>query len=506
MSRTKNWQIISLLRGEAAASPEASGSPAAVREARIFEHILENLPLYYSDGDLIAGDFGWRQEDEGSLSRFFVSSGSSSRQNSPAAASPEEELSRDFHCFGGFTSAHTCIDYEKLINVGIAGIIDEISKCRSRAGKQEGNYLEAMGITMDALLKYAARFAGLLQQRLSENDAHSGLLNELIGICSRMPCRPAGNFHEALQSIWFVHSLVGVSEYSDASISLGRFDQYLYPFYRKSLESGCSESDLEKILHGFFAKLNRYGDAACTVNLGGTDKHGEDLCNPLTEMIIRIVAANNFASPILAARIHHGVPQNIFDQLTVPELFIKGQPTFYGEIACRKALAKRGVPEAKLDKWAANSCMGLVIQGCEISDMWGGVINFLLPLELALNKGAPLMKAVPIKLLTEPGSSFNDFESLRLKFLEYLREITAYCIRNNRIHTGKALQERPNPFLSSFLDKCIERGLDRLGGGAEFYTVIVEAFGLINASDALLAIDFLVFKKNKYTLDDLICA
>lgn len=508
MSRNKNWQIISFLRREGAASPESAVSAAPIREARVFEYILGNLPLHYFDGDLIAGDFGWREEDDSKLRRFFASSENNPTGNPPPVISPEEELKRNFHCFGGYTSAHTCIDYEKLINIGIEGIIREISESKNAAGEHEGIYLAAMEITMEALLKYARRFTAMLEKKLTDtkDENQAILLKKLIGICGRTPSRPAAYFHEALQSIWFVHSLIGISEYSDASISLGRFDQYLYPFYRKSIEAGNSEGDLEKILKDFFIKLNRYGDAACSVNLGGIGKHGEDLCNPLTAMIIRVVSANNFASPILAARIHPGIPQDIFDQLTTHELFIKGQPTFYGENACRKALGTRGVQKDEIDNWAANSCMGLVIQGSEISDMWGSVINFLLPLELTLNNGCPFEKTLPIMLHTQPCDEFGDSKSLMYKFLEYLRELTGYCIRNNRLHTEKALQERPNPFLSSFLNKCIERGKDRLGGGVEHYTVIVEAFGLINAADALFAIDSLVFKEKKYSLANLLCA
>lgn len=508
MSRNKNWQIIRFLRREAEGSTESAAMPAAIREAMIFEYILENLPLYYCDADLLAGDFGWRAQDDNALNRFFPEPEKKPSNTTKHPISPEEELKRDFHCFGGFTSAHTCIDYEKLISVGIDGIIDEISMQRNKADGQERNYLTAMEITMKALLKYAERFAKLLEETHAErkNDSQAKSSENLAGICKRMPARPAGNFHEALQSIWFVHSLIGISEYSDASISLGRLDQYLYPFYRKSIEAGCCEKDLERILKDFFIKLNRYGDAACSVNLGGLGKYGEDLCNPLTEMIIRVFSANNFASPILAARIHPGFPQNIFDRLTVPELFIKGQPTFYGEIPCRRALERRGVPENEMNNWAANSCMGLVIQGSEISDMWGSVVNFLLPLELALNNGHPFAKALPIKLHTRACEQFGDFKSLLRNFLEYVRELTGYCISNNRLHTENALRERPNPFLSSFLNKCIERGKDRLGGGVEHYTVIVEAFGLINAADALFAVDSLVFKEKRYSLANLVCA
>jgi len=507
--RMKNHKIISFLRQEFLRSAQRSALPAAIREARTFEYILENIPLYYHDGEWIAGDFGWRKADEESLRHYFISPDPSAAEAAPTTRSPEEELLQEFHCFGAYSPGHTCIDYQKLITVGIAGILKEISGRQIEAGsKEEGTYLEAMKIAMEALLKYVGRVVELLEQCLvdTQSEYRAKLLKELIRICRKVPCQPAADFHEALQSIWFVHSLIGISEYCDASISLGRFEQYLYPFYLRSIESGDSAAGLENILCEFFVKLNRYGDAACTVNLGGVDKEGKDLCNPLTEMVVKVFAAHQFASPILALRVHPRIPQNIFDQLTDPALLIKGQPTFYGESSCRNALVKRGVPLNEVDNWAANSCMGLVIPGAEISDMWGGVVNFLLPLELAVNQGKPFIKTLPIHWPVPFSGPIENFECLRRLFLEYLKALTNYCIRNNQIQAEKTRQEYPNPFLSSFLNKCIERGLDRLGGGVEYYTVIVEAFGLINVSDALLAIHRLVFKEKKYSLADLVCA
>ncbi len=505
-NRAKNWEIISFLRADFLNSHEASGLGPAMREARAFEHILENIPLYYCDGELIAGDFGWHDGGGTDMARLLDDAKKISGTGEARTPSPEEKLFQEFHCFGGYTPAHTCVDYGKLLSLGVEGIVAEIKARQAKVRSPESYYLEAMSISLEALLKYSVRTAQLLEDTLSAGKVAPESLARMAAICRKVPRLPASDFREALQSVWLLHSTIGISEYSDASISLGSFDQYMLPFFRKSLEAGTCMAEMEELLRHFFVKLNRYGDAACTVNLGGMDKDGNDLCNPLTEMIIRVFCKGNYASPILAARIHRRTPQKIFDSLTVPELFARGQPTFYGEIPCRKALAARGVPADRIEGWAANSCMGLVIQGAEVSDMWGAVVNFLLPLELALNEGSPFFKPLPIRLKTRPAAKFAKFADLRAKFMEYLSEITDYCIANNRIATEKARQERPNPFISSFLDSCIERGQDRLSGGIEFHTVIVEAFGLINAADALSAVERLVFRERKYSLPELLAA
>lgn len=483
-----NMHVVRCLRIEALAVAGIAQASAPVRESKAFAHVLENMPVFLIVGDQIVGDWGWREEAAQCLGSRFPPPAAA-----PAApaATVESRMHAFFHCFGGYSPAHTCIDYATLLNLGLDGIVAAI---QSAGG---GEYRQAMIASVQALQRLIARY-----ERLLEASGQGGLASA----CAHLVHDRPRTFQEALQLVWFAHLAIGISEGSDASISLGRFDQYALPFYRQDLADGISESELERQFSALVDKLNRYGDAACALNLGGLDEDGRDQCNDLTRLVIRVCKAGRQPAPILTARIHPDFPLDVFDSLIDPALFAIGQPTFYSELNCRAALRERGVPEGDVRRWAVNSCMGLVVEGREVSNMWGAVINFLLPLELALNGGRPFHKEMPFELKTQPVQRPRDFAELQTVFLDYLREITDGCLAASRACTERVRRERPNPYVSAFLGSCAERGQDRLDGGADYCVAIVEAFGLVNAADALYAVKTLVFERRSHALAELVDA
>lgn len=301
-----------------------------------------------------------------------------------------------------------------------------------------------------------------------------------------------------------MHLGVAISEHSGASLSLGRLDQYLYPLFEADRQSGMPEAEIEAALADLFRALNTMGDPACTINLGGEDSAGADMLNPLSMMIVKVAKGLHLPSPLLAARVHDGLSDEAFDVLTDPGLLEMGQPTFYGEQPCRRALLRRGVPGDDVHQWAANSCMGLMMPGQEWSNMWGSVINVLLPLELALNHGQPFLHEIPITLTTRTPRRPDTFEELFETAAAYMAELVDLYIAHTAARTERRGGERPNPFVSALLDDCIERGRDRLLAGCRYHTVIVEAFGLVNASDALLAVRRLAFEQQRYSLEAMV--
>jgi formate C-acetyltransferase len=484
--------------------------PRPIHEARIFADIMATLPVDIPPDTTLAGDV------KGTWQSLSVPAGISDAIDSwcqsendldqPHTPTPAELLASEFNCFGGYTPTHTTIDYARVIDVGFNGILQHIARERDWADVHERSILEAMEISLNAVAEWAERYAVLASMQAEQaNTPQERKRLELISeSCRSVPIQPAQTFHQALQSIWFCHVATGISEYCTSSISLGRLDQYLFPLFLKSLSSGETEDDLEKSLSDLFRKLNGFGDAACAVNLGGVDQDGSDLYNPLSEMIIRTAKKLRLPSPILAAHVHSEIPDAVVNQLVDPTLFAIGQPTFYGESSCQEALVKRGVSKARVHQWAANSCMGLMMPGQEISDMWGSLVHMLLPLELATNQGKPYKGELPIPIARHSGDTWDNIDDLVRAVFSYTEEILDFCIQRNREATQQHGINRPNAFLSAMIKDCIERGLDRALGGARYHTVVVESFGLINVSDALVAIDDLVFRKKRYTLAQMV--
>jgi len=490
--------------------------------------VLLGLPIGIRDGDVLAGDFG---PEWGEVAGPAASTSPPPVAATPGPPSPRDLLRDRFHIFGGYTPAHTTLDYGRLVTEGLEAIIRRAREQPPRRPDAHRAMRESMAVALAAVCEWAERYGALAEQQAARSpEADRQRLERVARACRRVPRLPARDFHEALQAVWLLHAAVGISELCQSSLSLGCLDQYLLPFHQ-----ACGEPALARAsLRDLFGKLNRYGDAACALNLGGAGPDGQDLFNPLSALIVEIVSELRQPAPLLAARVHAQTPQAVLDALCTPVLAALGQPTFYGEESGLETLRRRGVPAESLRRWCANSCMGLYMPGEEISDMWGGVVNLLVPLELALNGGRPLRQELPIALAAQPvlrparaergisagrGRVAEDpgsrggpdlpaseppppasLAELEAVLLDYTRAFVDLVVEHNRESTTWYARERPNPFLSAVTADCLERGLDRAGGGARYHTVVIEGFGLVNAADALTAIDRVVFRSGRYTL------
>ena len=511
MTEPNLWLLVAALRTEALRDPALAGAAPARREGEVFAHVLEHLPIGIAPGARLAGEFGWALCTDAEWARWRPADEASAAPAPVAAApSPLELLSGRFNCHpsdGG--SAHTTVDYGRVVAEGLAGILAQIEARLPDCPEAQREYLHGMQAALRGVVRWAERYAELAEALAAEAELPSDRerLLRIARHCRQVPGLPARSFAEALQGIWLAHLAVGLSEGTGSSLSLGRLDQYLLPLYTRDLEGGVSQEDLEAALAEFFRALNSFfGDAACAVNLGGADAEGRSQFNPLTRTIVEVAGRLRLPAPVLAARIGRELPQAAFDLYCDPALFEIGQPSFYGEEACVAALLRRGVPAEEVHGWAVNSCMGLMMPGQEWSNMWGTVVNVLLPLELALNGGRPFAHELPVALATEAAAQYRGFEELFGAVCAYTDELVELLISQTARDTERRGREAPNPFVSELLVDCVERGRDRLLGGCRYQTVIVEAFGLVNAADALVAIRELVFERGAHELGELVDA
>ena len=511
LSNDQVWKFVRLLssRYDRCAQDE---SPAPTLAALRFDRLLQDLPIAIGATDGMAGDFGWAENEFEDKARTLEadsrvladlrSAGAASRQ-----ASNFDLLGSRFGMSpsnGG--DAHTTVDYERVVTEGLDGILSRIESEREGASPEKAELLDGMAIALRAVVRWSERYAARAAANAQDDsltDAERKRMLSIAETCGIQPAKPAHTFKQALQSIRLVHVATALSELSGSSLSLGRLDQYLLPLYQGDLQQGIEECELERDLSDFFVALNRFGDAACNVNIGGCDASGQDQFNALSRLILKVASRLQLASPILAIRVHRCTPDEVFELALCPELLRIGQPTFYGEEPGRAALIERGIPGTEAHRWVANSCMGLMMAPNEWSDMWGSVVNVLTSVELAANHGQPFLAEFPFKLRSLVPQEFQTFDDLFEATCSFLDETISLLLDETR---RRRAQRSPNPFVSALLGDCIERGKDRLLGGCRYHTVIVEAFGLINAADALLAIRQLVFEDRRFTLDEMALA
>ena len=381
--------------------------------------------------------------------------------------------------------AHTLVDYKYILQNGLSSYREKIESEILKYPDDE--YLLAMRDELVAIEKLVHR----MQLAAEKNPNGCEKASKIKTALERVPFYPARDFLEAIQSVWIIHFLLPVAEHAYYSISLGNFDKYIYPFYQKSLSDGMTREEAKSILHNFYKLLNSYSDGACLLNVGSE-------YNELSELIIECQREFSMPAPILGARISEGTPDYIWNMLIDEKLFSRGQPTFYGENSCVAALVEKGVARDHALGFSNNSCMGIGLAGEEFNSMWGCVFSTSAALEASLNCGKILHMEQTIPGIGEV-RSLEELYGAFERSADFLLDI---CVESYETRANLSEKTDPDPFVSILTDGCIEKRCDRISG-AKYHNVTVECMGMINVSDGICAIDNLVFKNKKYSLEKL---
>lgn len=473
------------------------------RTARLFRYVLEEMPLLLDGNDILAGRYGSDAEPVELPQKILTKNDVMNRIFSPEDKKIRNVMRDSYGCKGSFGKAHTCIDYGYVLRNGLNEYIRRVdARLSELCNDKEREFLNAMREMLCAAEIFSKRFAALALEYAQNTDdpAKKAHFERMHRALCRVPMEPARDFYEAIQCVWLMHSLVPISEHAWYSISLGRLDQYLYPYYAAADET--EKTRIPEYIAALFRLLDSYGDGACALNLGGLDENDNDMTNELSRVIVEVEKQVRLRSPIIAVRISEKTPDDFFESLIDEKLFSMGQPTFYSERACRRAMEKRGLSHKEAVGYSVNSCMGLYKAGEEVADMWGVMLNMHLPLELAVNGGKPFAGELPMTLSTKAGVP-DTFDELLALYKQYFSELTALCVRLNNMDTRVRAEGDPNPFLAALTEGCIDAAAD-CAVGCRYRTVTVETMGLTNAADALGAVKELVYDKKKYTLNELI--
>lgn len=491
------------------------------RNTRLFVNYLNEIPLHLEPGDQIAGHFGYKDVLPAAVAetieRYKKRKQREQQEQFNAMTGPDNyyTLAETYSTHGspGIWGHHT-LNYESILKKGLRGYIYEIKKEleATPAGEESKRaYLKAMITCLEAGRTFASRFAAPAEYQLrAETDKKEILrLKRIIAACRKVPHEPATDFFEALQALFLLREMDDASDHMGASISFGSFDQFMYPYYLASRKKGVTDDEMEVWLLSLFKLLDDYDGQDCVISVGYQDENGRDHTNELSALLIRAEKKNKLRAPLFVARVSSSTPDDVLLSMMDAPLFEKGQPTFYSEEGCRKAIMCRGEawkPEYA-QKYCINSCMGMMIPGMESPTLWGGLMNMHLPLELAINYGSPLMGMFPFHMETEPVLDFENVEELFSQYEKYLRELFVLITDYNKEKIVWYAANDPNPFVSALMPHCVKAGKDRWdNGGSDFRTVTLECFCFGMAADAITAIDKLVFREKKHTIEEFIAA
>ena len=536
--------------------------PIITRRAKAFAHILRHIPIIIRDDELIVGSstlaprgcqtypefsYQWLEDEldtveTRSADPLYIAEetkeelrevhkywkGKTTSELALSYMAPEAVRAIEHNIFtpGNYFYngvGHVTVKYEEVLAVGYEGIIkkaeQELSECNVGDGDyaERSHFLQAVILSCQAVIEYARRYSTLAQE-MAEQCTDAARKEELLRIaenCSRVPAKGAQNFYEACQSFWFVQQLIQL-ESSGHSISPGRFDQYMYPYYKKDMENGnISREFAQELMDCIWVKLNDLNKCRDAVSAegfagyslfqnliaGGQNKEGEDVTNDLSFMCIQASVHVRLPQPSLSVRVWNGSPHEFLIKAAELTRTGIGLPAYYNDEVIIPSLQNRGLSLEDAREYNIIGCVEP--QKAGKTEGWhdAAFFNMCRPLELVFANGEDKgeMVGVPTGEVTEM-SSFEEFYNAYKKQMEYC--ISLLVNADNAIDVAHA-KRCPLPFLSCMVDDCLKRGKSVQEGGAVYNFTGPQGFGIANMADSLFAVRKLVYEEKKVTMEEM---
>ena len=537
------------------------GEPMITRRAEAFAHILRHIPIIIRDEELIVGSstiaprgcqtypefsYQWLEDEldtveTRSADPFYIAEetkqelrevhkywkGKTTSELATSYMVPEAIKAIEHNIFtpGNYFYngvGHVTVKYEEVLAIGYEGIMAkaqaELDRCQVGDGDyaRRSHFLNAVILSCQAVMEYAQRYATLAEKMAAEcSDPVRRNELEVIALnCSRVPAKGAGSFYEACQSFWFVQQLIQL-ESSGHSISPGRFDQYMYPYYKKDLENGnITREFAQELMDCIWVKLNdlnKCRDAASAEGFagyslfqnliaGGQNKDGEDVTNDLSIMCIQASMHVHLPQPSLSVRVWNGSPHEFLIKAAELTRTGIGLPAYYNDEVIIPALQNRGLSLEDAREYNIIGCVEP--QKAGKTDGWhdAAFFNMCRPLELVFSNGMDKGEQVGIATgdVTEM-TTFEEFYDAYKKQMDYF--ISLLVNADNAIDVAHA-ERCPLPFLSCMVDDCIKRGISVQEGGAVYNFTGPQGFGIANMADSLYAVRQLVYRDKKVSMEE----
>jgi pyruvate formate-lyase/glycerol dehydratase family glycyl radical enzyme len=423
---------------------------------------------------------------------------------------------------------HIIPNYEKLLNTGLPGVLLEIeagerSVDRTSADALEKlTFLKAARITIEAVAEHMERY-GAYAGKLMLDESNEQRRKELADIqesCRRLATSAPSNFFDAMQLILMVHLLIQV-ESNGHSISIGRMDQLLYPYFEHDLENGAiTREEARDLCEQFILKcheankLRDWGTTEIlggnqlfqTITLGGQLKDRRDGVNDLSYLILESLANTNLNIPTVIVSINQNTPIE-FVEASVEALkrHRGGMPAFFNDDIAIQSLLTVGVSIQDARNWAGMGCSEVRVPGRHGTGLTPVYVNVLKIFELAMYDGCNPKTGTLHCPSSKSIIDCNSIEDVLELFREQLSHYLSYIPAVESAIAESYFTLTPTPFLSSVVDYRIQQGKDiSWGRGSNYNDTIIHAHGFPNVANSLSALDKLVFSSGKYGLSTVI--
>ncbi len=556
---------------------ETEGQPNVLRRAQIMKNILENITIFIEDGDLFAGagaskPFGLEIDYEyGTWTPDEVDSLKS--ENYSITPEEEKELQEINEKFGDYNLVSAMgavfmkneklwpfmksgmilppwkgkegsgggyaqsglglgpgfflvgMDFERMLNDGSLKIIADCEaalkehEANGNPDKEAVDFLKSVIIVHHAVIKLAERYADLAEKMgAEENDKRrKAELFRIAEACRKVPAKPAESFFEAIQSFWLTFLLASPSPTTAGA----RFDQFMYPFYKKDIENGVTNDDeilelLENLrvkdmkLNRVSGKQNRKKNAGMAKwhnwTIGGVDKDGNDASNPLTYLLLDAAKETRVPHHTLTLRVHDKTP----DDLMVKALEVvktgMGMPAFVGDKSYINFFRYQGMSIEDSRNYIMTGCLDGNIPA-KARTVAVGMFIIALAYDIFMHNGYNKGTEEMVGIETGDVTGMSDFDLYKDAFYRQLDYLLELGVEKSNIELKAEQDLFPDPFRSSLMKDAIKEGKDILRRTMPLENgLVLCTIGAINVADSLAAVKKLVFDEKKYTMQELLTA
>lgn len=544
---------------------ESQNQPNVMKRALMLEKILDNMTIYIEDKTLVVGNQATKNRNapifpeytmefvideldtfekrDGDV--FYITDETKRRLREIApfwennnlrargeALLPEEvSVYMETGVFGmegklNAGDAHLAVNYARLLSDGLAGYERRAREAKAALDLTDPDsvdkyvFYKAVLVVIAAVRRFAGRYARLAAELAdAERDpARAAELRAISETCSRVPYEPARSFREAVQSVWFVQLILQI-ESNGHSLSYGRFDQYMLPYYEADLASGAiTEDDALELLTCLWIKtlsINKVRSQAHTlssagspmyqnVTIGGQTRDKRDAVNALSFLVLRSVAQTRLTQPNLTVRYHANMNKKFYDECIEVMRLGFGMPALNNDEVIIPSFIGWGVAEEDAYDYSAIGCVETAVPG-----KWGyrctgmSYINFPRMLLVAMNDGVDLTSGRRFAAGHGHFRDMRSYDELMDAWDKTLREVTrASVIVENAIDKASE-RDVPDILCSTLTDDCIGRGKTIKEGGAVYDFISGLQVGIANMADSLAAIKKLVFDEGRITTSEL---
>lgn len=422
--------------------------------------------------------------------------------------------------------AHLAVNYERILKDGLRGYEKRVKEYKASLDLTDPESIDkycfynAVLIVLEAVRNFANRYS-VLAKDLAEKELNQERKIELLEIsriCSKVPYEPAETFREAVQSVWFIQLILQI-ESNGHSLSYGRFDQYMYPYYNRDIKNGTiKESEALELLTCLWIKtltINKVRSQAHTLSSAGSPMYQnvtiagqtidkKDAVNDLSFLVLKSVAQTRLTQPNLTVRYHKNINKHFLDECVEVMRLGFGMPALNNDEIIIPSFMDWQVKEEDAYNYSAIGCVETAVPG-----KWGyrctgmSYINFPRMLLCTMNNGVDLTSN---KRFTKGYGYFTEMESyeeLLKAWDKTIREITRYSVIVENVIDKASERDVPDILCSALTDDCIARGKTIKEGGAVYDFISGLQVGIANMADCLAAIKKLVYEEKKITRQEL---